>query len=108
MRAGSLYRRITVQRVTYVDDGYGSSEQWQDAFSTWAQMIQESGREFIAAAAVQATRRVVFRLRWRPGISVLDRVIYRGLPHNIEDVKELGRADGLELHTIASATEAAS
>lgn len=108
MRAGTLHRRVTIQRAELVDDGWGTVEEWSDLFSSWAQVIQQGGREFFAMAGEVAVRRVVFRLRWRSGITVRDRVIYRGLAHDIEDVRELGRGAGLELHTSANANEAVS
>lgn len=108
MKAGTLDRRVTVQGVELYDDGYGEVETCADKFTTWAQSVQESGREFFQNKGKEATRLVIFRLRWRPGVGVTDRVIYRGVTHDIQDVKELGRAEGLELHTIASADAAIS
>ena len=55
MRAGPLYRRVTIQRSILVEDDYGSGvEEWSDLFTTWASATQEGGREFFAAATVQA------------------------------------------------------
>ncbi len=108
MRAGLLYRRVTLQRFTEIDDGWGTVQEWADLFSTRAQVLQQSGREFFEAGGLAAVRRVVFRLRFRAGVTVLDRVMYRGLAHNIEDVRELGRGAGLELHTVANASGAVS
>lgn len=102
MRAGSLYRRVTIQRFESYDDGWGTVEDWTDLFPGWAQVIQQSGREFFEAGGLEAVQRVVFRMRWREGITPLDRVIYRGIAYNIQDVRELGRAAGIELHAVAS------
>ena len=41
----------------------------------------------------------MFRLRWRTGIKVTDRVVYDRRHHDIHEVRELGRRDGLELFT---------
>ncbi|MES2157600.1 MAG: phage head closure protein [Pseudomonadota bacterium] len=103
MKAGPLDRTVTIQRVTLVDDGYGSVETWADWATVPAQVVQQGGREFFAAAAVQAEQRVLFRLRWLDGVTVLDRVSYSGRAHNIIDVKELGRREGTELMTVAAA-----
>ena len=104
MRAGPLDRRVTIQRVTLTEDDYGGSvESWADLATVSAQVVQQSGREFLAAAQTQAEQRVLFRLRWIDGLSVLDRVSYGGRLHNIQDVKELGRRAGVELMTVTAA-----
>lgn len=108
MRAGPLHRRIVIQRSTLVHDGYQQVQQWRDFYATWASVDQQAGREFFAQQTVQANRRVVFRLRYRRGINVRDRVMYAGVVHDIQDVRELGRGIGVELHTVADANEAAS
>lgn len=102
MRPSEMDRRVTVQRVTYVDDGFGTVEEYADLFDCWAEVRQSGGREYLAAAHVTSEKRVVFFLRWFPGLLVTDRVIYRSTPHNIEEVREIGRRDGVELHTVAA------
>lgn len=104
MKAGPLDRRATIQRKTVIVDDYGGeTETWTDLRTLSAQVVQQSGREFLAAAQTQAEQRVLFRTRWIGGVNVLDRVIYDGRPHNITEVKELGRREGLELMTVAAA-----
>ena len=104
MKPGPLDRRVTIQRKTVVYDEYNSPvEAWANLATLSAQVIQQSGREFLSADQTQAERRVLFRLRWFDGVTVLDRVSYGGRLHNIQDVKELGRREGLELMTLAAA-----
>lgn len=103
MKAGPLDRRATIQRKSVTYDDYGQEiESWSDLRTLPAQVIQQSGREFLAADQVQAERRVLFRMRWFGGVTVLDRVIYDARVHNIQDVKELGRREGVELMTVAA------
>lgn len=103
MRAGIMDRRITVQHYTTVDDGYGNEiPTWADLATVWASVQQESGREFIQASAITPERRVVFRIRWIDGITTTHRVIYEGRQHDIHQVREIGRREGLELHTTAT------
>ena len=102
MRAGGLDRMVTIQRRTLVDDGYGTIETWSDLASVFAQVRQQGGREYLGAAQVQSERRVVFTMRWFPGLSVVDRVEHEGEPHNIVEVREIGRREGVELHTVAA------
>lgn len=104
MRAGALDRRVTIERFTVTQDEYGEEiEEWAPLTTVSAQVIQQSGREFLAAEAMQAEVRVLFRLRWIDDIRETDRVSYGDRLHNIQEVKELGRREGLELMTVAAA-----
>ncbi|WP_062225661.1 phage head closure protein [Aureimonas frigidaquae] len=102
MRAGDLDRQIVIEREQITgDDGYGNEIRgWAPVATVWANVKQESGREFFAQSAVQNERRVVFRIRWLE-VKTDDRVMYEGREHNIHDVRELGRREGIELHTAA-------
>lgn len=103
MKAGPLDRRVTIQRFTETRNEYNEPiAVWTDLATLSAQVIQQSGREFLSADQTQAERPVLFRLRWLDGVTVLDRVSYGGRVHNIQDVKELGRQEGLELMTVAA------
>jgi len=104
MRAGLMDRRISIEHYTTQDDGYGNEvPTWAEMANVWAAVQQESGREFIQAAAITPERRVVFRIRWMDGLtSTGNRVIYEGRQHDIHEVRELGRREGIELHTIAT------
>jgi SPP1 family predicted phage head-tail adaptor len=96
-------RRISIEHYTTVPDDYGNDvPTWAEMVNVWAAVQQESGREFIQAAAVTPERRVVFRIRWMEGITTAHRVNYGGRQHNIHEVRELGRREGIELHTIAT------
>lgn len=105
MRAGDMDRHITILCYELAgDDGWGNPvETHVPTEEVWAEAKQESGREFFAAASIQSERKVVFRLRWiDPEVRVYDRVLYAGREHNIHEVRELGRKEGLELHTTSS------
>ncbi len=103
MKAGPLDRRVMLQRKTVVYDDYGGEiEAWAELATVPAQVVQQSGREFLAADQTQAERRVLFRIRWFDGLTALDRVLHESRVHNIQDVKELGRREGVELMTVAA------
>ena len=102
MRAGDMDRRITIQSVEYIDTEYGGYEEvWTDVGVFWASIKQESGREFFAHGGINSDKKAIFRMRWIDGITVVHRVIYAEQEHNIHEVRELGRKQGLELHTTA-------
>jgi len=103
MRAGGLDRRVTLQRFELVDDGYTEVQVWSDLATVWAEVRGQGGREYLAADQLQAVKRTVFYIRHYPGLTPLDRVSYDGALHNIREVREIGRRDGMELHCEAAA-----
>lgn len=103
MRLGDMDRRVTLQRFTTTYDEYNEQiRTWMDLATVWAEVRQQGGREYLVAETIMADRRVVFFIRWFSGLTVLDRVRYDGLVHNIKEVREIGRRDGVELHTVAA------
>lgn len=68
-----------------------------------ADRIQVSGREFLAGDAIQNDQRVVFRLHWIPDLTTKHRVLCDGRSYNIHEVRPLGRARHMELHTVSRA-----
>lgn len=104
MRAGRLDRTIIIEgdaeeigRDPFNDPIYGEPLR----VIMRASVEQKSGREFFAAQTTQASRQVVFRIRFIEGITVLNRVVYESITHNIVEVREIGRREGIELHTEA-------
>ncbi len=103
MHAGDMDRRITIEKRTVTTGPFNEPiESFQPLAEVWAEVRQQGGAEFLRAESVTAERRVLFRLRWLPGVTVLDRVKYDGRAHNILEVRELGRRSGLELYTVAN------
>lgn len=110
MRAGDIDRRIMIQRVTIETSPSGETiETWNTIATVWAKVEQQSGREFFATAQEVSERKAVFRIRWMPDLTVLDRVVYppaEGEPptasvYDVAEVRELGRREGIELHATA-------
>lgn len=104
MKLGKLDTFITIRR-------YG--ETGRDEFNTpilaeydleeaWSQMVQASGREFLANDTVSNERRVVFRTHALDDVTVDDRVYVDQSRFNITEVRPLGRRH-VELHTVGSA-----
>ena len=105
MRAGSLDRQITIQRFMVIgDDGYGNEiTDWGTLATVSAQVIQASGREFFAQAGIQAEAKVVFKIRYLPGLTVDDRILYEDRLHDLHEVKEIGRREAQEIQATAAA-----
>lgn len=104
MRAGDLDRRITIEAyvITGTDPFNTPTGAWQPVGVVWAQVLQQSGSEFIRAETIEDERKVVFKIRWMAGITVQHRVAYEGREHNIHEVREIGRREGLELHATSN------
>lgn len=104
MRAGDLDRRITIKRLEPggPDGGGGWMPPTEVTVATvWAAVTQAGGREFLDGRQITAERRVVFRIRYRDDITESNWISYRGWNHDIHEIRELGRREGLELHCTA-------
>src|SRR3546814_21196794 len=61
MRTSDMDRRVTLQRFTTTQDEYGEEIQtWTDVATVFAEVRQQGGKEYLAAATTLAERRVVF------------------------------------------------
>jgi SPP1 family predicted phage head-tail adaptor len=89
MRSGDLRHRISIQKRTTAQDTYGAQQAtWTDVLQVWAHVQPLSGRELIAAQAVQSetTHSIVIRynsLLWKPSQAAAMRVLYAGRVFNI-------------------------
>ena len=104
MRAGALTQRVTIERMDYRRDEDGNAVQdphtgevrydWLPLATVWASVEPLTGREFIAAMAVQAETTARIRMRYRPYLTAQDRVVHDGQVYEIEtviDVKSAAR-----------------
>ena len=99
MKAGDLRDRVTVQRATQGDDGFGNTiSGWTDLLTIWASVRETPGKEVVAAGRVEASRTATIRVRVSSlsrGVTAADRVRARGQIWNIRSVSAVG--DGREL-----------
>jgi SPP1 family predicted phage head-tail adaptor len=89
MQAGPLRHLVTIEEpITVTDSDGDDAHEWVDPFGVEqrAEITPLSGRELIAAQAVQSkvTTRIV--LRYRPGVTAAMRVVHRSTVYNIEAV----------------------
>lgn len=103
MRAGKLDKIITIERVTTTVDEYGTPvEGWAEVATVRAQLIQSTTEEFMRSFGVSSETAVIFRIRHMDGITLADRVTYDGRHHDLKEIKELGRREGLDLRCVAT------
>ena len=99
MNAGDLRDRVTIQRATTADDGFGNvTNGWGDLLTVWANVRETPGKEIVAAGRIEASRTATIRVRASSqsrGVTAADRIIARGQDWNIRSVAAVG--DGREL-----------
>lgn len=104
-QAANLDRQIQLKHEiagSPATDAYGQSLATWTAFATvYAAVTQQSGREFMQAPGLESERKVIFRIRWRSDVVITNRVAYGGRDHDINEVREIGRKQWLDLFTTA-------
>lgn len=101
MRAGKLDKIIVIERPSTAVDEWGQPvEGWAAVATVRAQLLPSSTEEFMRNFGASSETAVVFRIRHLDGITLADRVVYDSRPHDLKEVKELGRREGLELRCL--------
>ena len=99
MQAGKLDRVVSLQHVTLTKDTTTGErvQSWSTYDTVRAQKVELRGRELFAAAETRYELSVKFRIRYRTDVLQTDRLIFGGGAYDIQDITEIGRAQGLEL-----------
>lgn len=91
---GAMDQRITLQRFTAAQDGYGGQLQtWVDYPTNpcvWANVIAKSGRESMTEDRMAATFVVLFTIWNRRDIDPRDRILWQGVAYNIRGIRDEG------------------
>lgn len=101
MNANQLNQHITIQLPSTKQDEFGQLiECWEDVHTNIRAGIGDmSGREYLAAAAVQNAVITKIVIRYRPGITPAMRVLHNATIYNITAVLQ-GRKGWLNLMCI--------
>lgn len=87
---GDLRHRITFQKiVTAVNPNGFEVRAWENITTVWAKASNIHGREFYAAAAVQAENTVEFTVRYLTGIDTSMRILFNGKQYNITAIDNI-------------------
>lgn len=98
LNIGMMNRSITIERETETLSPSGDPRKnWSPLATVRAELIQQSANEFITGYGEAQTGTVIFRVRYRPGITTADRVTYDGIAYGIKEIKTIGRRHALEL-----------
>lgn len=88
--AGDLDQRIRIERPDMVEDeGGGRETGWAEVATVWARAWPVGGQERAAAAKVEASTMVRFKVR-RRALDTTMRVIWQGKAHNIRAIADAG------------------
>ncbi|WP_296969169.1 phage head closure protein [Tepidanaerobacter sp. EBM-38] len=90
MNPGELNKRITLQRpiITINERGF-EEETWEDVKTVWAKVTNLHGREYYAAAAVQAENTVKFTIRYLEGVDTTMRILFQGKHYDITAIDNI-------------------
>lgn len=94
--AQELNRKITLQALTPggVDsNGDTLPAAWADFITVFAKVEPLVGREFFAAAAVQAEDTTKFTMRWRGDLDSTMRIVFDGKLYNITSIQNIRSAN---------------
>lgn len=108
LAAGSLDRRISIQRAGVVENEHCDKVDGYTPLATvWASAKPGGGRERLVSAQAVAEAPMIFRIRWSrqvADVSTSDRVEYPaggGRLFDIVSVNEIGRREGIEIAGVA-------
>lgn len=89
VRAGRLRHRIKIEEFLIEQDSDGARvEEWVPVFAGYvpAEITPSSGREFLAAQALQSKVNTRIKIRHTPGVTAAMRAVHRSTIYNIEAV----------------------
>ncbi len=87
MSAGRRNERIRIETVSTVNDAARQPiETWTLLRDVWAQVVQQSGKEFVANAATTGGSDAAFSLLYQSDVDHKMRVVWRGKNYEIQSV----------------------
>ncbi len=90
MEIGELRHRVTIQKLTTgINENGFEVRTWKDYKTVWAAASNLHGREYYAAATVQAENTVKFTIRYLEGLDTTMRVLFQGRQYNITSIDNI-------------------
>lgn len=85
--SSSLNRRVTIQTRASALDTFGQQiATWTDFLTCWASLESQSGKELMAAQAINAELTAMVTILYRASVTAAMRVLYQGRVLNIQSV----------------------
>ncbi|MDD4802295.1 MAG: phage head closure protein [Syntrophomonas sp.] len=90
MGIGDMRHRITFLKITHSinENGFGS-EVMEEYMTVWAAVNNLTGKEFFAAAQVNAENTVKFTIRYLAGLDQSMKIIFQGKTYNITAIDNI-------------------
>lgn len=96
MRAGTLDRRIVIEKNTPIRSASGAEkESWATFATVWAGARHVAGGETFRGIGIVASAEIAFTVRWRTDITEEMRIQFDGDDYDIHRISEIGRREGL-------------
>lgn len=90
MNSGILRSRITIEKKSFADNGFGGQiETWSALATIWAKVEHLSGRELQLAQQVGPEITYEITIRYRSDVTTNHSIKYGGKYFNIRDIKDL-------------------
>ena len=87
MRIGLLQHRIGIATRILTVDAFGQQvETWNEAVTVWAQVKEIQTDESQAYEVTQQKKRINITIRFKSGVTALDRITYAGNTFNVLSV----------------------
>ena len=94
MRAGRLRHLVVIQEPTETNDSQGQAIKAWGTFATVHAAVEPlNGREYFAAAQINAETTTKIVIRWLDGITQKMRISYDSKVYNIESIRNIGERD---------------
>lgn len=103
IQAGKLNHTIHIEREAESVGATGQvTKSWAVKHTVSAEVVQLSASEFLAGFGDAQSNNVVFRIRYRAGITTADRVRFDGRTYDIKELAQIGRRRGIEIKAVAT------
>lgn len=86
---GNLRERITLQRIEWVDDGYGTIEAPVDVATVFARIEPVKSQDEFIAGGIRATEAVNVHIRHRDDINTTWRFRWKDRTYHIDGIRNL-------------------
>lgn len=102
LAAGKLTEIVTIERETTTrTPSRGTASTWTEIATEWAEVAKSSSADFLTGFGTAQQGTVIFRIRWREGLTTADRIVFNGRAHQIKEIANIGRRVGLEIRAVA-------
>jgi SPP1 family predicted phage head-tail adaptor len=98
LRSEKLDQRIEIRSKVASQNGYGEVIYSDVLVATVsAEVTPVGGKKTYQVVQIMPEADYKITIRWRPDVTLMQKVVYQGVTYDIGHISELGRRQGLEL-----------